>query len=213
MSSLGFSRFVLGELETNCWLASDGEGGPLVVIDPAGEAEHLLAALAGHAVGAVVLTHGHFDHLGAVGAVLAASGAPLLVHAADAASIVSAEANGGAFFGFDAVAPAPNRLLADGDAIEAGALTLAVWHTPGHTPGSICLLAQPTDGPPHLFSGDTLFAGSVGRTDFEGGDARAMRTSIARLASLAPSTLVHPGHGPDTTIEREARVNFFWPRA
>jgi hydroxyacylglutathione hydrolase len=213
MSSLEVSRLVLGELDTNCWLASDGEGGPLVVIDPAGEAEQVLTSLAGRAVAAVVLTHGHFDHLGAVGAVLAATGAPLLVHAADAASILSAEANGGAFFGFDAVAPAADRLLSDGDVIEAGALTLTVWDTPGHTPGSICLLAAPADGPAHLFSGDTLFAGSVGRTDFPGGDARAMRTSIARLASLEPATRVHPGHGPDTTIEREARVNFFWPRA
>lgn len=213
MSSLEFSLLVLGELETNCWLVSDGEGGPLVVIDPAGDADVLLESLAGRQVGAIVLTHGHFDHLGAVSALLAATGAPLLVHAADADSITSAEANGGATFGFDAVAPEPDRRLADGDAIEAGALTLTVLHTPGHTPGSICLLATPSTGAPHLFSGDTLFAGSVGRTDFPGGDPRAMRTSIARLATLDPSTLVHPGHGPDTGIERESRVNFFWPRA
>jgi len=213
MSAIDVTRLVLGELETNCWIASDGAGGPLLVIDPAGEAEHLLAEIAGRGVAAVVLTHGHFDHLGAVSAVLASTGAPLLVHEADAASITSAQANGGAFFGFDAVAPAPDRVLADGDTVEAGALTLTVRHTPGHTPGSICLLATPASGPAHLFSGDTLFAGSVGRTDFPGGDPRAMRTSIARLASLDPATLVHPGHGPDTTIGRESRTNFFWPKA
>jgi hydroxyacylglutathione hydrolase len=203
----------LGELETNCWIASDGAGGPLVVVDPAGEADVLIAALRGRAVAAVVLTHGHFDHLGAAAAVLAVTGAPLLVHSADAAAVTSAAANGGMVFGFDAVAPAPDRELEDGDVVAAGTLRLEVLHTPGHTPGSICLYDERGEGGPHLFSGDTLFAGSVGRTDFPGGDARAMRASIGRLAALPPDTLVHPGHGPDTTIAREARTNFFWPRA
>jgi len=208
VSPLAVERLTLGALETNCWLVSASEGGPLVVIDPASEPDALLAALKGRAVSVVVLTHGHFDHLGAAAA-LCAAGVPLLVHADDAASITSAVANGGAAFGFDDVAPSPDRLLHDGDFIEAPGMRFEVLHTPGHTPGSICLLGE--DG--HLFSGDTLFAGSVGRTDFPGGDARAMRTSIARLAALPGATLVHPGHGPDTTIEHEARVNFFWPRA
>ena len=212
MPSIALEGLALGELETNCWLVSDGAGGPLLVIDPAGDADVLIAAMHGRDVAAVVLTHGHFDHLGAATAVLAATGAPLLVHRADAASVTDAAANGGAVFGFDAVAPAPDRELDDGDVVEAGALRLTVVHTPGHTPGSICLYSD-TDSGPHLFSGDTLFAGSVGRTDFPGGDPRAMRDSIGRLALLPPETLVHPGHGPDTTLAREARSNFFWPRA
>jgi len=212
MSGIAVEGLTLGELETNCWIASDAAGGPLVVIDPAGEAEVLLAALHGRSVAAVVLTHGHFDHLGAATAVLAATGAPLFAHSADAAAVTSAVTNGGAVFGFDAVAPVPDRELEDGDVVVAGALRLTVVHTPGHTPGSVCLYAE-TDAGPHLFSGDTLFAGSIGRTDFPGGDPRAMRASIARLALLPPQTLVHPGHGPDTTIAREARSNFFWPRA
>jgi glyoxylase-like metal-dependent hydrolase (beta-lactamase superfamily II) len=207
------TRLVLGALDTNCWLVSDDEGGPTVVIDPASDDRRVLAAIGEAKVAAVVLTHGHFDHLGAVGAVLTATGAPLLVHTADAASITDAAANGGAQFGFDAVAPAADRLLADGDRLDAGAITLAVWATPGHTPGSICLLASPTQGPEHLFSGDTLFAGSVGRTDFAGGSARAMRASIEVLSSLPETTVVHPGHGPDTTIGHESRTNYFWPRA
>jgi hydroxyacylglutathione hydrolase len=212
VNALGVERLTLGELETNCWLVDDGAGGPLIVIDPAAEPDAILAAIGGRAIAVVVLTHGHFDHLGAAAAVTAATGAPLAVHALDASRITDAEANGGAAFGFAFTAPAASRLLADDDTIEAGGVRLTVLHTPGHTAGSICLLAD-DDGGPVLFSGDTLFAGSVGRTDFPGGDARALKASIARLASLAPATLVHPGHGPDTTLEREARVNFFWPRA
>ena len=211
MAGSAVEGLTLGELDTNCWIVSDGQGGPLVVIDPAGEPDVVIEAIRGRAVAAVVLTHGHFDHLGAASAVLAVTGAPLLVHSADAAAVTNAAANGGLVFGFDAVAPAPDRELEDGDAVTAGALRLEVLYTPGHTPGSICL--YDADGGPHLFSGDTLFAGSVGRTDFPGGDARELRASIGRLAVLPADTLVHPGHGPDTTIAREARSNFFWPRA
>jgi hydroxyacylglutathione hydrolase len=202
---------VLGELETNCWLVSDDEGGPLLVIDPAGEPESLIAGIAGRAVCAVVLTHGHFDHLGAAAVLLAETRAPLLVHRADADAITTAEGNGGAAFGFSPVSPKADRLLVDGDTVEAGRAALTVIHTPGHTPGSICLFSD-TDAGPHLFSGDTLFAGSIGRTDLAGGDARAIRSSIARVATLPPATLVHPGHGPETTLLRESRANLFWPR-
>lgn len=205
-------RLVLGELDTNCWLVSDGEGGPLAVIDPAGEPQVLFQAIGDRLVGVVVLTHGHFDHIGAAAAILESSAAPLAAHEADAGSVTDPVANGGALFGFDAVAPDPDRKLKDGDTVSVGLLDLKVIHTPGHTPGSICLLID-ADERPQLLSGDTLFAGSVGRTDLPGGDARALRASIARLASLPMETDVHPGHGPDTTIERESRVNFFWPRA
>ncbi len=88
-------------------------------------------------------------------------------------------------------------------------------HTPGHTPGGICVLATDRpDAPAHLFSGDTLFAGSVGRSDFPGGDGRQLASSLAeKIVALPPDTVVHPGHGPETTIGRESRVNPFWPRA
>jgi hydroxyacylglutathione hydrolase len=208
-------RLVLGELDTNCWLVADGQGGPLVVIDPGGDDAELLAAVAGRPVARVVLTHGHFDHLGAAAALVGATGAPLAVHRLDAEVVTDARANGGRQFGFEHEAPEPDTLLEDGDVLEAGDLRLEVLHTPGHTPGGICLLATVMGddiGSPHLFSGDTLFAGSVGRTDFAGGDARALRASIGRLTALPPATIVHTGHGPDTTLAHEARGNFFWPR-
>lgn len=208
-------RVAVGQLETNCWIVSDGRGGPAIVIDPGGDADDILEAIGEKPVVAIVLTHGHFDHLGAVRSVIAATVAPLLVHADDAASITTPEGNGGAFFGFSESAPAASRTLVDGDTVVAGALVLRVLHTPGHTPGGISLFAEdPDGGAPALFSGDTLFAGSVGRTDFPGGDARALSRSIAeKLAPLPGDTQVHPGHGPDTTIARERKLNLFFPRA
>lgn len=202
-------RLVLGALQTNCWLVSDGAGGPVIIIDPADEAQVIVEALKGRPVSAVVLTHGHFDHLAAAGGVMAVAGGVLQVHAADAPWITSASGTAAALFGLDVVAPPACRELHDGDTITAGGVSLEVLHTPGHTPGCICLL-----GEGHLFSGDTLFAGSVGRTDFPRGDDAALRRSIAqKLAPLPDDVLVHPGHGADTSIGRERRINPFFPRA
>ena len=200
-------RLVLGELSTNCWIVGP-EGGPLLVIDPADSPDRVMSALADCPVAAVVLTHGHFDHLLGAAGVLEATGARLLAHSADAEDVTDAARNGALFFGMVGEAPVPDRLLGHGDVVEAGGMAFEVLHTPGHTPGSICLL-----GGGHLFSGDTVFAGSVGRTDFPGGSGRELRESIEqRLLGLEDDTVVHPGHGPDTTIGRERAVNPFFPR-
>ena len=218
--SIAVERLILGDLETNCWIVSDGAGGPLIVIDPAGDAEdaaRLIEAVDDREVSVIVLTHGHFDHLGSVTPLVEVTAAPIAVHEADADRITDAApaGTGGALFGYEHVSPPADRILHQGDRIVAGRLTLEVLHTPGHTQGSISLLAEdPGGGSPHLFSGDTLFSGSVGRTDFPGGDARALSRSIAeRIAPLSDDTIVHPGHGPDTTVGRERRINPFFPRA
>ncbi len=201
-------RLVVGPIDTNCWIAGDRDGVPAVVIDPAGDAERILDALGDRPVEAVVLTHGHFDHVGAVRQVMEATGAPLAVHRLDADAASDPSRNLSGMFGERLSAPAPDIVLEDGDEVRAGDVSLRVLHTPGHTPGSICLYA-----PGHLFSGDTLFAGSVGRTDLPGGDARALAESIReKLAGLPDDTEVHPGHGEPSTIAREKRRNVFWPR-
>ena len=203
------ARLVLGPLQTNCWVVSDDAGGPAVVIDPAASPKRILDAVGERGVAAVVLTHRHFDLLGAATEVIAATGAPLVVHEADAAGITTIEGTGADVFGFDDIAPPADRLVREGDVIEAGELTLTVLDTPGHTEGGMSLYAEV-----HLFAGDTVFAGSVGRTDFPGGDARALSRSIAeKIAPLPPDTVIHPGHGPDTTVGREVRTNIFFPRA
>lgn len=207
-------RLTLGPLDTNCWLVDDGLGGPLVVIDPADNADAILSAIGSAEVAYVVLTHGHFDHLAGTRGVLEATHAPLAIHADDAEAITTAEGNLGAMIGLAATAPAADVILHEGDTISAGELRFEVLHTPGHTPGGISLFAEdPEGGVPHLFSGDTLFASSVGRSDFDGGSSRDLQHSVARLASLPAETIVHPGHGPETTIGREMRVNPFFPRA
>lgn len=208
-------RIAVGPLDTNCFIVRDDSGGPALVIDPGDDFARIEAVMGQGELAAIVLTHGHFDHLGAVGALVESTGAPLLIHAADADGITTAQGTGGELFGFhEHISPPADRLLSDGDRIEAGLLNFTVLHTPGHTPGCICLLVEDSSGgPSHLFSGDTLFAGSVGRTDFPRGDARALKESVAtQLAPLPAETIVHPGHGPDTTIGRESRINPFWPR-
>lgn len=209
-------RVLVGPLETNCWVVGDDD--EVLVIDPGDDPASIEEAIGSRSVRGIVLTHAHFDHLGAVAELKATTPAPLIVHEADAGRLTSAHASGtgGALFGFDRhVAPPADVVVRDGDIIEVGAFELTVLHTPGHTQGGMSLFVEGAGGRmPQLFSGDTLFAGSVGRSDFPGGDARVLARSIAeKLAPLPENTQVHPGHGPDTTIGREARINPFWPRA
>lgn len=200
-------RFVAGPLENNVYLVVDEGSGSTAIIDPGMESEPVLERLreAGWTLTAIVNTHGHFDHVFGDAFFMEQTGAPLLIHAGDV-PMLQALPQQAAWIGYPAPAvPVPGRLLADGDRVAIGAVELTVLHTPGHTPGGICLLG---DG--LLFSGDTLFAGSIGRTDLPGGDASALLRSIReRLLPLPDETVVYPGHGPATTIGREREANPF----
>lgn len=176
---------VLGKLATNCYLVENGE--TTVLIDPAVYDERLRAFLHGHKVDFVVNTHGHFDHVGGDWA-LKEQGARLFIHRADLRYVDE----------FYPGHPPFDHYIDDGDEIAG----LRVIHTPGHSPGSITLIG---DG--ILFTGDLLFAGSVGRTDFAGGSEADMRRSLARLLALGADFHVYPGHGPRTRLSTEQRMN------
>ena len=206
---MDIQRIVTGAYQENAYLVFDGAG-KAAAVDPGEDAPRILAALrnAGAELAAVLLTHGHLDHIAALPALLAAAPAPVHVAAEDTAWCFT-ERN--RLEPYAPVLSPPANLvedLADGAEVRAGELVFRVLATPGHSPGSVCFLLEGAPGAPAaLFAGDTLFAGSIGRTDFEGGDDAAMAASLRRLAALPPETCVLPGHGPATTMARELRIN------
>jgi glyoxylase-like metal-dependent hydrolase (beta-lactamase superfamily II) len=196
----------VGPLQVNCYIIFDDLSREAVVIDPGDEAERIIGLLKDLdlSVRHIVCTHGHFDHVGAVAELREATEAALAVHREEVATFFSSAEMAG-FWGFEiGPLPEPERLLSEGDTIQAGNISLQVIHTPGHSPGGLCLLG---DGV--LVSGDTLFAGSVGRTDFPGGAQDRLIESFRRLMAFPEETRVLPGHGPETTIGRERRENLF----
>jgi hydroxyacylglutathione hydrolase len=203
-------RLVVGPLQVNCFILADEKTKDAVVIDPGDDAQDILKVIAdkGLRVRYIVNTHAHFDHVGANKAVRDATGAELLLHEADAA-VLAAVANQSRAFGMAPVSsPPPDRLLKHGDRIVAGEVALTVLHTPGHTPGGISLLEQGM-----VFTGDALFAGSIGRTDFPGGDLMTLVRSIkTNLMTLPDDTKVFSGHGPASTIGDERAENPFLNR-
>ncbi|MDO5401422.1 MAG: MBL fold metallo-hydrolase [Eubacteriales bacterium] len=179
----------LGDYQTNCYILTKGSA--CLVIDPGYESRRLTAALAGLEVQAVVLTHGHFDHVGAVRALAMEYDCPVYMGRGEL-SLPPMMSAGPLYY---------TNLLDEGE-VTIGDFSLRVLATPGHSPGSVCLLIEDC-----LFSGDTLFAGSCGRTDFPGSDPRAMAESLRRLAGLEKDYTVYPGHGEASTLEEEKKYN------
>lgn len=197
----------VGPIQANCFIIGCEATHAGAVIDPGDDTDRILkeAAQADLEIGHIINTHGHFDHVGGNRRLKEATGGALMIHAQDAPMLAQLDHMAGAFGLKSENSPAPDRLLADGDQIAVGELRLTVLHTPGHTPGGISLHA---DG--CVFVGDTLFQGSIGRTDFPGGDFKTLLTSIRKkLFALDDATTVYTGHGPQTTIGREKRTNPF----
>jgi glyoxylase-like metal-dependent hydrolase (beta-lactamase superfamily II) len=201
------SRLVVGPLQVNCYIVHDEKTKEAIVIDPGDDGREILDLIRekGLKVRYIVNTHAHFDHVGANKLLKDATGAELLIHEADS-GLLSTTANHARMFGMTAPSsPKADRYVKHGDVLTVGALTLTVLHTPGHSAGGISLAG---DG--MVFTGDALFAGSIGRTDLPGGDLMTLITSIKTyLMSLPDDTVVLSGHGPQSTIGDERRENPF----
>jgi glyoxylase-like metal-dependent hydrolase (beta-lactamase superfamily II) len=207
--------FPVGALGCNCTIVSCPDTKEALVIDPGDEAPAILAALAADGLRAVkiVHTHAHFDHVMATGDVATRTGADVLLHKDDRwlydNAIMQTQLFGLARPG-DRPPPAPTHELGGDEVIGFGRREVRALHTPGHTPGSLCLYFEEAGGAPLLFAGDTLFKGSIGRTDLWGGSLPDITHSIRdRLLTLPEATLVIPGHGPETSVAAEREDNPF----
>jgi len=206
-SSMQLARLVVGPLQVNCYIVYDEKTKEAIVIDPGDDGPEILHLVNGKGlkVKYVINTHAHFDHVGANKVLKDATGAELLIHEGDS-KLLGATANQARMFGMTAPSsPKADRFVKHGDVIQAGAVSLKVLHTPGHSAGGISLAG---DGV--VFTGDALFAGSIGRTDLMGGDLTTLITSIKEhLMTLPDETVVLSGHGPQSTIGEERRENPF----
>jgi len=197
---------VVGPLQVNCYIVYDEKSRDALVIDAGDEPDKILKFVRRENLNVhyLVCTHAHFDHTGGISVVKEKTGAKILLHLDDLEIYLSVEAQG-AIWGFNIVQPPhPDLFVQEGAEVTAGDVTLKVMHTPGHSPGGICLAA-----PGIIFSGDTVFAGSIGRTDFFGGSIDALKVSFKKILSFPSETVIYPGHGNWTTVSDEWKQNFF----
>ena len=202
-------KLVVGDLQTNCYVLGDEKTLDGLVIDPGGNAAEILKVVERHRlrIKYVLNTHGHFDHIMANRQVMESTGAPLAIHAADAAMLTNPLRSFSVFMGKMQPSPPATVLLNEGQVLDIGSIRLRVLHTPGHSPGSISLWC-----PEHklVFSGDALFNMGIGRTDFPGGSFKILAKSIQdKLFTLPDDTVVFSGHGPETSIGFERVHNPF----
>jgi glyoxylase-like metal-dependent hydrolase (beta-lactamase superfamily II) len=187
----------VGELRANCYFLVDESTSDAMLIDPGADPDRILSLVQRHPVTIryIVNTHAHYDHIGANRPIQAATHAPILMHALELPMIEITKAWG------VVDSPLPDQELRDGDVLSVGSLSFLIWHTPGHSAGGISLVG---DG--LVFTGDTLFAGDVGRYDLPGSSKDALKESLKHLMTLPDETIVYPGHGPKTTIGAERRI-------
>ena len=197
---------VVGPLQVNCFVIADEKTGESMVIDPGDEPDRIIDVIKGNGlkVKYIICTHAHFDHVGGITELKDETDAKIVIHQEER-ELYNSAMDQAAFWGYElAPLPEPDMFVKEGDKIEIGHLSFEVFHSPGHSPGGISLYGEGV-----VFTGDTLFAGSVGRTDFYGGDINKLKKSFLRLMSLPPDTKVFCGHGPASNISREKASNFF----
>ena len=185
----------VGALGTNCYLVSGEESHQVLVIDPGAEAESILSAIGSRQVSAVLLTHGHFDHTGALSAF---QGTPIYIHPADRIMLSDPVWSVGWKFGDDASRPDATDFVQEGARLHLAGLDISVMHVPGHTLGGVAYRIGDS-----LFTGDTLFYRGYGRVDHAGGDLGVLFASLKRLLKMEEDLAVYPGHGRSTSLFRE----------
>lgn len=198
---------VVSPFEVNCYLVWDQARGKCAIIDPGDEDELIIDTIRSNNLTpeAILLTHGHGDHIGAVDPLIKKYDIPLYVGEGEDGLLANPSAEVSAFFGYQIVCPPPDKLLKDKDVIRIGGVDFTVFSTPGHSPGGVCYFAGNS-----VFCGDTLFYGSIGRTDLAGGSYKVLIDSIEqKLLTLPDDIICYPGHGPSTTIGQERRSNPF----
>lgn len=203
-----FDRLVVGPIQCNCYIVGDPQTKEAIVIDPGDQPDDILASIERHGLKlvAAVATHAHFDHVLGAEAIRERTGVPFYLHADDVPILQAMQERGLKFLGIELPPPPEvDRYYTEGDELTAGSLRLAVIHTPGHSPGSVSLVAPEEV----VFSGDTLFADSIGRTDLPGGDYEQELASIRERLFPLGDLPVYPGHGRPTSIEREKISNPF----
>jgi hydroxyacylglutathione hydrolase len=203
-SQIEIRSIVVGMLQGNCYLVRCDEAGHGVIVDPGDDAERIAAEVASMKLEpeAILLTHGHIDHTNAAAALRRRFRCRVVCHPQDGDMVKGMESG---LWGLERNPCSVDQEIGDGDVITVGGRNIGVIHTPGHTKGSVCYILDTA-----LFSGDTLFNGSIGRTDLPGGSDQEMVQSLkTKLVVLEGSTVVYPGHGPGTTIDHEKRFNPF----
>lgn len=215
-SDVNIKTLVVGPIQACCYVVSGKINNRVCLIDPGGDSKQIIDYLEKHKLEPVYLinTHGHIDHIGANQEIKAAYPAiKICIHSEDARMLTSASANLSPELGYSFTSPSADKLLKEGDelSINDGALALKVIHLPGHTRGGIGLVYTPSGKQPGIiFTGDTLFAGGIGRTDFPGGSMEQLLNNIrTKILTLPDDTVVYPGHGPATTVGNEKHHNPF----
>lgn len=198
--------FTVGPMEANCYILYNPDKREGLIIDPGAEGSRLIKFIKQEeiSINYIINTHGHPDHIGANRKIKEHTNAPILIHQYDAPMLSKSESILSFIFPLESSSPPADTFIKDGDLIECAGMKLKVLHTPGHTPGGISLLIDDS-----IFTGDTLFSGSIGRSDLPGGSQEVLLNSIKKILSLNENLIIYPGHGPSTTVGQELHSNPF----